>query len=437
MSKEYKCKLCKVSFNANWKLNRHRNGVYGCKYDDVIPILVKTVKNNELVETNNIAPQLLIEQNINPIIESNTENKCNKCNAIFTLKHNLKRHIKNNKCKVKQIKTNIQQEQQPIPQQIQQPIPQQIINNNTINNNNNNIINNNNGIINNYITQVHINPFGLETTDFLSLDQKLEILASGNMACIKILKIAYNKRENKNFFKTNKKDSHITYIDQDYELNILEEQVFRKKIYGNGINLLYSIFLDCIHSLSGNERLIILNTISYIEKDMYAEIFINGLSNVKKEMNGELNQIIKKQTELNNTSIKNYANYFINNILQNKEHLKLSYNETDKTIRKKNNIYKQLNSSTYDINNIITKKLNLKDLATQLGLGGSHYKDTQFYKDLKIKEKEEENLLKEKKNIGLYKKYSAIKQIRDKKIKEVLSLEQEPLLLDRCEGEID
>ena len=428
MSKEYKCKLCKVSFNANWKLNRHRNGVYGCKYDDVIPIIVKTVKNNELVETSNIAPHILIEQNINPIIESNTDHKCNKCNAIFTLKHNMKRHIKNNKCKAKQIKTNIQPQPQPQPQ----PQQQQIINNIT-----NNTINNNNGIINNYITQVHINPFGLETTDFLSLDQKLEILASGNMACIKILKIAYNKRENKNFFKTNKKDSHITYIDQDYELNILEEQVFRKKIYGNGINLLYSIFLDCIHNLSGNERLIILDTISYIEKDMYAEIFINGLSNVKKEMNGELNLIIKKQTELNNTSIKNYANYFINNVLNNKEHLKLSYNETDKTIKKKNNIYKQLNSSNYDINNIITKKLNLKELATQLGLGGSHYKDTQFYKDLKIKEKEEENLLKEKKNIGLYKKYSAIKQIRDKKIKEVISLEQDTLLLSRCEGEID
>ena len=91
MVKEFKCKLCKVSFDANWKLNRHRKGDYGCKYDDV-QFNLKTLDNiTSIIQNDNIS----FTQNIN------VENKCNKCDAIFTLKHNLKRHKINNKCKNK------------------------------------------------------------------------------------------------------------------------------------------------------------------------------------------------------------------------------------------------------------------------------------------------------------------------------------------------
>ena len=100
MVKEHNCKLCKVSFDANWKLNRHRKGLYGCKYEDT-QFNVITVNNNINTSIQNIK------------FDFNKPNKCDKCDIIFPLKHNLTRHIKNNKCKNKEIleMKNLQKEE--------------------------------------------------------------------------------------------------------------------------------------------------------------------------------------------------------------------------------------------------------------------------------------------------------------------------------------
>ena len=462
------CKLCKKDFKYSSKLKRHHNGEYGCKYidnnDGTITMLNKITNVNVILNCQPSVIQPVIEQpsviqtiieqpidinNNNNIINNNTNNKkniiineskssCIKCNKEFTTKYSLARHINEKRCSVdKAIKKNKSKNNittnniQHLPHTHAQDLPpppiQQQVNNNTNNTNNinniniNNTNNINNGIINNYITNVHINPFGLESTDFLTLDQKKDILiSSGDMAGIKILAMAYNKRQNKNFFKSNKKNSHITYINKDYELNVLEEQAFKKKIYSNSVNLLYSIFLDCLHSLTFEERMFVSDNINYIENDMYAEIFTNGLSNVKKEMNGELNQVIKQQTDVNNSTNKIVASYFINNI-SNKEYLELSNREVNKQIEKKKNIDKQKICIGDNINTILNGKINLNDLARELQM--KHYIDSDFYKHLIAKEREEELKLKDKNNIGLYKKYSDIKKNRELKIKEVINLE--------------
>ena len=435
---------------------------------------------NNLIRTNQHINDNIVDSNNNTnVLNVNNNNctdkiyKCNICNNSFKHRQSLFKHKK--KCNINTINNNIQHIpienpiipvdnpllprvraldpppsliENPLQEIIEQPLQELITNNtnnNIINNNNNNINNNinninniininiNNEIINNYITNVHINPFGLETTDFLTLDQKKDILiSSGDMAGIKILTMAYNKKQNKNFFKGNKKNSHITYINKDYELNVLEEHAFKKKIYSNSVNLLYSIFLDCLHGLTFKERIFISDNINYIEKDMYAEIFTNGLSNVKKEMIGELNQVIKKQTDINNSSNKIFANNFINNI-SNIEYLELSNNEVNKQIEKKKTIDRHKNG-IIDINTIITDKVNLNELARELLR--KHYIDTDFYKNLIIKETDEENKLKEKNNIGLYKKYSDIKKNREIKIKEVIALETDITKLQNYYSEL-
>ena len=309
-------------------------------------------------------------------------------------------------------------QQAPVQQVLQQA---QVINNITNNLEINNDINNNE-VVNNYITHFHINPFGLENSNFLTNDQKLNILHSGHLAGIKILTLVYNKRENKNFFKTNKKNTHITFIDKDYELNILEEHAFKKKLYANGTNLLYSIFLESLPNLSIEQSINISDNINYIENDMYKEIFNNSLSNVKKEMNGELNQIIKKQTELNNSSIKIFANNFIDNIIKNPSNLNLAKTEVIKKQRKNKIINMQINGINEDIYSIVSPNTcNLALLAENLCM--NFYDDTEFYKNLIIMEKKEEELLKKFNSIGLYKKYSEIKQNRKKKIEEIKNVE--------------
>jgi len=64
--------MCKTDYKYPSRLNKHRNGFYGCKYDDNY-VLNITIDN----KSNNIF-------------------NCNKCKKIFTIKSSLTRHIKHN-----------------------------------------------------------------------------------------------------------------------------------------------------------------------------------------------------------------------------------------------------------------------------------------------------------------------------------------------------
>jgi hypothetical protein len=401
------CKLCLKDYKYPSKLKKHREGVYGCKYNN----------NND----NNI---------------SNTSNtnkiQCEQCNKLFKHKSSLTRHINNKKC-----------------------YSINIITNNTINNNdntNNGTIDNRQINITNNIIIQHINPFGQENTDFLSNKEKLEILRSGHKACIKILKIVYNRNENKNFYKVNKKHSTISYLkdNTNYKkenkddnnnntmssIDVFQLREFRKEIFNNSTTLLYSIMIDCKNDLCFEEQLALMDNITTIKNDVYNEIFNNSLSNLRKELgecildtetkneiNWGIENVISYETDNNNDKNRKQILNYVKQINDEPIVKDIFKSKIFKQKEKINIINKELNDNSIESNDINSKygKVEYGELANQLQL--SHYPNTKFVKKLNEREKIEETIVKKDNTLGKLNTYNNIKKDRERNINHILKYE--------------
>jgi len=401
------CKLCLKDYKYPSKLKKHREGVYGCKYNN----------NND----NNI---------------SNTSNtnkiQCEQCNKLFKHKSSLTRHINNKKC-----------------------YSINIITNNTINNNdntNNGTIDNRQINITNNIIIQHINPFGQENTDFLSNKEKLEILRSGHKACIKILKIVYNRNENKNFYKVNKKHSTISYLkdNTNYKkenkddnnnntmssIDVFQLREFRKEIFNNSTTLLYSIMIDCKNDLCFEEQLALMDNITTIKNDVYNEIFNNSLSNLRKELgecildtetkneiNWGIENVISYETDNNNDKNRKQISNYVKQINNEPIVKDIFKSKISKQKEKINIINKELNDNSIESNDINSKygKVEYGELANQLQL--AHYPNTKFVKKLNEREKIEETIVKKDNTLGKLNTYNNIKKDRERNINHILKYE--------------
>jgi hypothetical protein len=415
---EIECNICCKKFNALYLLKRHQERKYIC---------IKQTPETHKYE-------------------------CNICNYKFTLIQNYNRHINNKKCSKKPT--------------VENNIINNITNNNTTNNTTNGNVNN--GTINNQITNItnniiiqHINPFGHENTDFLSNQEKLEILRSGHTACIKILKIVYNRNENKNFYKVNKKSSTISYLkdnisnttsntssnitsstnniniidntdsDSTTLTDVFQHREFRKEIFNNSTTLLYSIMLDCKNDLCFEEQLALMDNITSIKNDVYNEIFNNSLSNLRREIGDSvldistkdeiswgIENVISNEIENNNDNNRKKIVNYVKQINSEPIVKSIFASKIVKEKKKRNNIIKELNDTSLTIDDKKYGKIEYNKLANQLIR--AHYPDTTFAKELLEREKTEEQLVRRHNTLGKLNAYNNVKRNRENNINNIL-----------------
>jgi hypothetical protein len=458
MSSHY-CKLCNAEFDKKWKLTRHRNGKLGCKYEDD--------------DYNDNSQNNKYTKNFETLIDYYC--KCEKCGQEFTHRRSLYRHDKEGRCPedskkiskkvihtMNQLMKNmideapiihntiVTTENNHIPNNISRhgnsnipPNTTTIITNNilnntgVINNNSNNNININNGTINNN-TIFQINAFGCENTDFLTFADKLEILKSKHMACIKILKIVYSRIENKNFFKVNKNNNNVSYLCENLDIGIFQEHQFRIEMFKNSTTLLYSIMLDCKDKLEFEEQLEMMDNITNIKNDVYSEIFNNGLSNFRKEIEEQnldtetkleltwgLFNIIDQELTNNNDNNRRRICKFVKDVNKNEDLKALHIANVNKAYIRKQKISNELEDAYIDNTKIdeIYGKIDYGQLAKELQL--CFYQDTKFAKDLTERQKQEIANIKTQNTLGKLLSYSEINHERQKQINNIMNYEQD------------
>ena len=302
-----------------------------------------------------------------------TDFKCISCNSEFTKKQNLQRHINNSNCKIEYEKKERENQIAILQKQIdelKQPI-QNIQKNNTIsqslishltssqpiiscptaqpavqqiqiiNNNHNENIVNNNLTINNTIIQ-HIYPLGYEKLPNISQDKMLKLLDLGDEGVIEIVKLVCEQEENKNFYKLNMNKNNISYLNNNYKIDICQDKELKDKLLKQCVILTYRMLISCSSLMTSEQIYRINSNLQNISQKMKEEIFDNGLKN-----------IIEYELRNNSKLTKDKITKYTKELISNQEIKEQALDNYNKVLQIKEDTYKNKNPNIalYDINN--------------------------------------------------------------------------------------
>jgi len=299
----------------------------------------------------------------------NIQNICIKCNAHFSSRQGLHRHIKNNTCTKHNLVTslptsntsannNTSANSNPTPSFTFNDIINSDLTINADNNTTNNITNNN--ITNNNIT-INVNPFKCESLEHITLANFKTIYKSinniDNLLCYFIYKRNLN---NVSFFKNNINQNIVSVLNNKMEIEKMTDDQFIKEIKYNINDSKIELFFNFKDDLSQHEL------IKYMHNMI---IYHNNLINnqyATKNFNDILKTIL--DTSFRDKDQKNLINSIIKQLKQDcqtklflQQH---NYNIIKTKLNKLKNYYEQpLNNN--DAKNLYIIKNNINDAINQ------------------------------------------------------------------------
>ena len=153
----------------------------------------------------------------------------------------------------------------------------------------------------------------------------IKLLELGDEGVIEIVKLVCEQDENKNFYKLNMNKKNISFLSNQYKIDICQETELKKTLLKQCIILTYQMLISCSPLLSSEKICAINSNLQNMSTKMKEEIYDNGLKNIIEYELRNNNKItkdkIKKYTkEINdNLDIKEQALLNYNNILQLKD----------------------------------------------------------------------------------------------------------------------
>jgi len=271
-----------------------------------------------------------------------------------------------------------------------QPTTQQI----QIINHNEKIINNNLTINNNTIVQ-HIYPLGYEKIPNISQNEMIRLLELGDEGVIEIVKLVCEQDENKNFYKINMNKNNISFLSNEYKIDVCQETELKKTLLKQCVILTYQMLIVCSPILSSEKIYSINSNLQNMSTRMKEEIYENGLKN-----------IIEYELRNNNKITKDKIKKYTKEINQNrdiKEQALLNYNNV---LQLKDNTNKSLSPeiTLYNINTKLGDPLLLPELTyefTYKDFDTKRFEETTYVKYWKMRIENELKYIKSQLNVSL------------------------------------
>jgi hypothetical protein len=245
--------------------------------------------------------------------KNNDDNKqkiltCIYCYKVFANKSSLVKHNKMSKCG--KAHTNIIQDHtgnNAITGSENQ------INQQNINGSNISVINNNNcnNIINNYIVEHLIVPSGFEMIPKnIPVEDIKKYLLEGRNGIDKVFKMTFENQANNNFFFRNSNKKNISYLSQNYTLEICQNNEMINKLQNKYIELLYGMYAECANMLDIQEKVKIFELIQEMDKIKPTDTNIdNQIRNLFSKSSNKYKQDIAKKIQSQITMLNTNAEY--------------------------------------------------------------------------------------------------------------------------------